>query len=548
MPTADLIDTFDDPAASAGGRAIMAAPGVLLILPDKGRDRITCALRACYGPIDPTFYVSWSHLDAADQTTLMARAERTEKGAGLPARRIAVMGGGLIGMVRAGAYEEAFEFLNVLSMAEMLTTALSARGASMDRAPGAAGPAVTVLADLLNHMASAVGVNAERIRLGLEAVNFPSGDFAAFGSAQPTLTGPALNDNDRGDIKNFMSGSGRADFDAIIGNPALFVGGQFFWSGELTSAIQADPAVVALNASPAHHAVALQFAALLTAANDRDKPTAQVTALAAAFIAAVHATGAPSAARLIQLSTFVGPQRLAAAVPPGQRKIFKNHSEEFFGGLGLYNMLSGLYLGAGSEPLLTSHLNVFKLHYLTLAEAVVCGFQANFLANLYRKRARAAGRPEPDPKVKIGSLMLADSFKNDSRPFTVRGQSVMRGDVCHYGGSLAGGFAKIVAALDGGWLVHVRVMSGEGGGFPNGEHSLMVIGHQGNALTASDSDPNNEMDAILRTGFTTLYYDPAVPRLSTAVSDDEFPVLTADTRFQPNHRHRYQVLSVAGCV
>jgi hypothetical protein len=131
---------------------------------------------------------------------------------------------------------------------------------------------------------------------------------------------------------------------------------------------------------------------------------------------------------------------------------------------------------------------------------------------------------------------------------TVRGEDVIRGEVCQYGPGLAGSVAKIIAALDAGWLVHLRVMSGEGGGFPNGEHSLMAVGHQGNVLMASDSDPGGELDAMLKTGFTPLYFDPAVPRLSTAVNDEEFPVLAADTRFQRNHRHRYQVISVAGCV
>ncbi|GIG55988.1 hypothetical protein Lfu02_03600 [Longispora fulva] len=547
MPTADLVDTFDDPAAATGARGLLAAPGAL---PATSRDRITCALRACLGPIDPTFYVAWSHLDPTDQALLMARAERTEKGASLPARRIAVMGGGLIGMVRAGAYPEAFAFLNGLNMAEILTTLLSARGAAVERPVGTASgaPARTALADLGAHLTSAVGVNTERLRLAIEAVGFGGGDFGKFVAAQPAVHSAALLDFERNDIKAFLSGSGVADLDAVLGDPKLFVGGQFFWSGELFDAVQAEPAVAALRTTPALRPLSTQLDTLLSVAGDRDRPTSEVQQLATRFVSAVRAAGAPAADRLIALASFVGPDALAATVPEGQRKIFKGRSREFLGGLGLYDMLAGLYLGTGAQPLLTSHLNVFKLHYLAQAEAVVCGFQAGFLANLYRKKARAAGHPEPDPKARIGGLMVAESFRNDSRPFTVRGESVIRGDVCRYGAGLASAFGRITAALDAGWLVHVRVMSGEGGGFPGGEHSLMVIGHQGNTLTASDSDPNGERDAILRTGFTTLYFDPATPRLSTAVNDEEFPVPQSDTRFHRNHHHRYQVLSVAGCV
>jgi hypothetical protein len=544
MSTADLIDTFDDSSVGVAPKGLMAAPGALLSLPDPvGRDRITCALRACYGPIDPTFYVSWSHLQPADQQALMARAERTEKGAGLPARRIAVMGGGLIGMIRATAYEEAFSFLNGLNMAEILTTLASARGAAMQPAPGAAA-ALTALADLKSHLGAAVGVNTERIRLAIEAVDFIGGDYAAFETAQPAVTGPALLDPERTDIKNFISGGGVAEFNAVIDNPTLFSQGQFFWSNELGNAMLTHPDVARLTP-----AAKTAFTAMVDAGHDQATTTGQLRTKAAAFTAVAAAGGASAA--LMAMAREVSPKPLEIGVPPAQKQTFKRHADdhEWMGGLGLYNMLSGLYLGAGAEPLLTSHLNVFKAHYLLQAEAEVCGFQANFLANLFRKKARAAGRPEPDPKARIGGMMLASKPVVDDKPMTVQGERVIRGEVCQYGPGLAGSVAKIVAALDAGWLVHVRVMSGYGGGFPSGEHSLMVVGHQGgNVLMASDSDPGGELDAMLKTGFTALYFDPAVPRLSTAVNNEEFPVLAADTAFQRNHHHRYQVLSVAGCV
>ena len=91
-------------------------------------------------------------------------------------------------------------------------------------------------------------------------------------------------------------------------------------------------------------------------------------------------------------------------------------------------------------------------------------------------------------------------------------------------------------------------MSGFGGGGLRGEHSFALIGYQGNALTVADSDPGNEGDPKLMTGFTTVYFDPAVPRLSSAVNDAEFPVLDAEQHLQINRHHRYQVLSVTGCV
>ena len=543
MPTQDLIDTFDDPGIGVAAKSLIAAPGALLALPDAAaRDRITCALKACYGPIDPTFYITWSHLQVPDQSTIMARAERTQKGAGDPSRRVAVMGGGLIGMIRATAYEDAFALLNGLSMAEILTTLLSARGAAIERAAGKAGPALTALADLKAHLGAAVGVNIERIRVAIEAVLFAGADYPAFETAQPAVLGPALQDADRAAVKAFMAGSGVADFQAMLKDPQLFTQGQFFWSNELANSMKTHPDRAKLTA-----VAATAFDAMVDEAHSQAATTGSIRKAAAAFTAAGAAGGATAA--LLAMTR----ERWARALSPRrsdpqQRKVFAKKTTEFYGGLGLYNMLSGSYLGSGTEPSLGAHQNVFKLHYLLSAEAEVCGMQANFLAQLFRKKARAAGRPEPDPKARIGGLMLASGHEVKDKPFTVRGESVTRGEVCTYGAGLASGFAKICAALDAGWLVHIRVMSGWGGGYPGGEHSLMVIGHQGNVLTASDSDPGGELDRILKTGFTQLYYDPSVPRLSTAVNDEEFPVLAPGSGFHRNHHHRYQVLSVSGCV
>lgn len=544
MSTADLIDTFDDSSVGATPKGLMAAPGALLTLPEQtARDRITCALRACYGPIDSTFYVSWSHVSSADQAALMTRAERTQIGAGSPARRIAAMGGGLVGMTKASAYEEAFLFLNGLNMAEILTTLGVARGAAMAPVPGAT-TAVTALAQLKSNLGAAVGVNTERIRLAIEAVAFDRADFSEFEKLQPAVAGSSLLPVERTEVKNFMAGNGVADFNAVIGNPELFVEGQFFWSNELSNAMLTHPDVTRL--TPTAKAT---FIAMVDAGHDQSVTTGQLRTKATAFTTVADAGGA--SATLKAMAREVGTKPLEDAVPPAQKDTFKRHAgdHEWMGGLGLYNMLSGLYLGAGAEPSLNSHLNVFKAHYLLQAEAEVCGFQAGFLANLFRKKARAEGRPEPDPKARIGGMMLAGKPTVDDTVRVVHGENVIRGEVCTYGAGLAQSVAKIVAALDAGWLVHVRVMSGYGGGFPAGEHSLMIVGHQGgNVLMASDSDPGGELDDMLKTGFTPLYFDPAVPRLSTAVTDDEFPVLAANKTHQRNHRHRYQVLSVAGCI
>ena len=125
------------------------------------------------------------------------------------------------------------------------------------------------------------------------------------------------------------------------------------------------------------------------------------------------------------------------------------------------------------------------------------------------------------------------------------------------------------AALDGGWVLHVRVVSGGGAKTPHPqpigpgvfpprapadptEHSLLIIGYRGNGFVVSDADPHGEQkDARLDTGFTTIYFDSGSNRLSTAPDEASFPVVNglddhggpALGDFQVDGHHRYQVWS-----
>ncbi len=544
----DLIDTLDDLRQRGASGALLADPAALSPLGPVRRDRILATARAVASMIDPQFYIAWSHLDPVDQGPLLARAEKSVKGAGTAEHRIAVMGGGLIGMIRANAYGEAFAFLNGLNMAEILTTATSARGAAQlpTGAAPARGTATTMLDDLVAHLGEARGVNVTRIQVALEAVT-STVDFTAFAAAHPAVNGPDLQPFERDDLRAFLARGGVADFTATVANADLHVEGQFFWSAQLINGLMTDPDVAALNtrASPPDHlALFVSFQTLLQTAADRDQPTSTVAAQARAFTAAVHAAHPPGAAHLIALASIVAAAPIAAQVDPGP---FAKKSVEFRAGWAIYQTLNGGFTVA-PDPDVSKQKNVSRLHYLAQAEAEVCGFQASFLASRFRALANRAGRPAPDPAVRVGGLALATGVVAQHRPVKQGGIDVLRGDVCTYGSGLAGAVARIRAALDGGWIVTVRVMSGFGGGGLRGEHSFALIGHQGNAFTVADSDPGNEGDPRFKTGFTTVYFDPAVPRLSTAVNDAEFPGLAAEPHLQINRHHRYQVLSVTGCV
>jgi len=545
LSTPDLIDTLDELNTSGAASAFRGDPASLSALPPQRRDRITAVLHATGSMINPTFYIAWSHLDAADQGPVMARAERAVKGAGTAEHRIAVMGGGLIGMIRAQTYEEAFAFLNGLNMPEILTTSVSARGAPKIPTPAVpAGSATTLLDDLAAHIGDAKGVNVKRLSVAIEAARFDTGDYAAFESAHSDVNDPAVQPLEREDIKNFFARGGRAAFEAGVADPTLNLSGHNFWSDQISEAIMTDAVVVALNtptSPPAHVALFTQLKTLVETANNAGTATAALQTLAGAFIAAVRAAAPPGAAQLRAFAAFVAAKPLTVGVDPGP---FKKKGTEFLAGWGIYQRLNGGFVTAPT-PDVRGQKNVFRLHYLSLAEPEVCGFQAGFVASRYRALTKRAGARDPDPKAKIGPLKLAKKVLPPDRALRVQdGVSVMRGDVCQYDDDLVAAIPRIKAALDGRWLVKVRLMSGQGGGGLAGEHSVLLIGYQGNAFTVSDTDPGNEGEEAMQTGFTTIYFDPAVPRFSTAVNDANFPVLASDPRLQLNRHHRYQVLSV----
>ena len=548
LSTTDLIETLDELTAKGSASVLVAQPEALGGLPFQRLERLTAALHVTGSMINPRFYIAVARSDLADQAPLLARAEKTVKGASTPEYRIAVMGGGLLGMIKANAYEEAFLYLNGLDMVGILETMTFARAAANPHVPAAAGGTASTMLDALkSHLGDAKGVNVVRQKVAIEVVLFDKADYPAFEAAHSEVNDPAVLPLEREMIKQFYAKGGRAAFAAMIADPNLSIAGQFFWSGEISKAIMADSAVTALNvpgAPPAHAALFLQMKDLVQTAADRDKATSVVQTKASAFIVAARAAATSGTSRLVAIATALAPGPLAQGVDPGP---FKGKGPEFLAGWGIYQRLNGGFLVAPT-PDVSLQKNVFKLHFLSLAEPEVCGFQAGFLGNRFRALKKRAGGPPPDPKVAIGGIPLATKVTPSHTPFVQDGVNLVRGDVCEYGPGLGASIAKIKAALDGGWIVSVRVMSGFGGGGLSGEHSFILIGYQGNGFTVADSDPGNEGEAAMMSGFTTVYYDPAVPRFSTAVNDANFPVLVSDSRLQRNRHHRYQILSVSGSI
>jgi len=119
--------------------------------------------------------------------------------------------------------------------------------------------------------------------------------------------------------------------------------------------------------------------------------------------------------------------------------------------------------------------------------------------------------------------------------------------------------AQMRRALDDRRTVHARVLSGIGYGIaktatgassatakpipigkPPEEHSLLVIGYDGDKFVSNDPDPNPSN--IFEAGFGLLTFDSANGRLSTAESGTDMVVSTGG--LHANGDRRYQIISL----
>jgi hypothetical protein len=132
----------------------------------------------------------------------------------------------------------------------------------------------------------------------------------------------------------------------------------------------------------------------------------------------------------------------------------------------------------------------------------------------------------------------------------------MLGDVLRQS-SVSSAVPQLKTALDAGQVVHARVLSGVGIGTqlnvpfdlsppvnvgqPPEEHSLVIIGFDGDTFVFND--PDATVSTSPETGFGFLFFDSSNARLSTAENTSDLPV-------NPNGRHsrgdkRYQVLTLS---
>lgn len=210
---------------------------------------------------------------------------------------------------------------------------------------------------------------------------------------------------------------------------------------------------------------------------------------------------------------------------------------------------------ANAMPSLAPFLSLRTLLQLEAFDKQSCGFAAHKIAERLLKKGGVTARS--DPKAGVFSADLTSSVcmrdrRHAPNPFS----PTMRGDILKQSNA-SSAVALLKKALDAGQLVHARVLSGVGIGTqpdvpfdskppvnvgqPPEEHSLVIIGFDGDKFVFSDPDASvsNSPEA----GFGFLFFDSSSGRLSTAENASDLPVT-------PNGRHsrgdkRYQVLTLS---
>ncbi len=191
-------------------------------------------------------------------------------------------------------------------------------------------------------------------------------------------------------------------------------------------------------------------------------------------------------------------------------------------------------------------------------ENQACGYTGSIVAARFQQKG-GMKTANPDAKRDKGTqafAVLATSATRDMRPVG----SLRAGDVLNQRG-VGGVIGPMKRALDDGWVLHARVLSGIDyawgehaqaydeavkRGHPPGqpvglpqppqEHSIMIIGYDGNEFVFWDPDSGSSRKH--GPGFGALYY--ADGRLTTAASTADLPV--SDEGNHAGGAHRYQVI------
>jgi hypothetical protein len=223
-----------------------------------------------------------------------------------------------------------------------------------------------------------------------------------------------------------------------------------------------------------------------------------------------------------------------------------------------YELWSHLQKG-DQIPSLDRYRSLPTLQSIWSWENQACGYTGSQVATRY---TRKGGAKKANPDAKRGNstrvwAAFATSANRDMRPSS---DAFRRGDVLIQNG-VSSAIPKMQAALDDGWILHARVLSGidyghgeaaksfdkqnykgkapkqpQRLGKPPEEHSIMIIGYDASEFVFWDPDSvsSNRRGA----GFGSLFFSNG--RLSTARNDADLVVDINGDHHDGNHR--YQII------
>jgi hypothetical protein len=195
-------------------------------------------------------------------------------------------------------------------------------------------------------------------------------------------------------------------------------------------------------------------------------------------------------------------------------------------------------------------------------EKHACGDYVVQVALRIEAKQGIAGKGEAGPVFR-GRPIATGRGKQDRRPITSKGSEPrMLGDVVEQAG-VGAAVEEVKRALRAGQIVQARVISGVGVGIAKeaqefdppdskprpirvpvaGEHSLLIIGFEGDTFVFHDPDATTS--STPEPGFGFLVHDENEGRLSTAFINNDFPVNQDGDHPRGDHRYQVTTLSAA---
>jgi hypothetical protein len=348
-----------------------------------------------------------------------------------------------------------------------------------------------------------------------------------------------------------VSEAGIQEFRTALGVPEAFTQGQFVLSsaayGKLWEIIEAQSAAIATTVPDEVAALKKATDGLFAAVGQINvgQASASYGRVAAAAQTCLTTFTKVAGAHRVPLTAAFRAALKQVIGPPKDGEAFNKAMQTE------WQPLWNEWLRTKAMPDMTKEANAYRLAWLRMADQWACQPMTMKMAELYD--AKATGSPnarldpnDPEAAKKRNAAAIGFTPLYTGTQKTVGKGGVVQDERVLYRKDLGTQVEKIRTALDSGWFVHVRVLSGVAMDYTAsraaGEHSLLIVGYRGNAFFCSDADPGGEGSTMLQVGSTALFYDSVGNTLASAAEE----AMTVDEAGmqKTNYHHRYQAWTI----